>query len=76
MCDEKTLREIFAHFDKDKSGTIDKKELSAVLKAYFEAVNEPADAKKIDETASAIIKEIDTGGDGTINLEEFIKAFK
>ena len=52
MCDEKTLREIFTHFDTDKSGTIDKKELKAVLKAYFEAVGEAADDKKCDEATA------------------------
>jgi Ca2+-binding EF-hand superfamily protein len=76
MCDEKTLREIFAHFDTDKSGTIDQKELKAVLKAYFEAVSEPADEKKVSDVAAAIMKELDTGGDGSINIDEFIKAFK
>jgi Ca2+-binding EF-hand superfamily protein len=52
MCDEKTLREIFDHFDADKSGSIDAKELKAVLKAYFEAVNEPSDDKRVDEAAT------------------------
>ena len=52
MCDEKTLREIFDKFDADKSGSIDKKELKAVLKAYFEAVGEAADEARIEEAAA------------------------
>lgn len=52
MCDEKTLREIFDHFDADKSGSIDKKELKSVLKAYFEAVGEAADDKKVDDATA------------------------
>lgn len=76
MCDEKTLREIFQTFDKDGSGKIDLKELTDVMKAYYEAVKEPADDKKCKETAELIMKEIDSGGDGTISVDEFIKAFK
>jgi len=76
MCDEKTLREIFKVFDKDGSGKIDLDELVDVMKAYFEAVGEPADERKCRDTAAVIMKEIDTGGDGTINIEEFITAFK
>ena len=55
MCDEKTLREVFNHFDKDKSGTIDMKELKDVMKAYFEAVGEAADAKKVDDTSAVSV---------------------
>jgi len=76
MCDEKTLREIFKAFDADGSGKIDLKELTDVMKAYYKAVNEPADEKKCKETAAEIMKEIDVGGDGTINIDEFIHAFK
>jgi Ca2+-binding EF-hand superfamily protein len=76
MCDEKTLREIFKVFDKDGSGKIDMNELVDVMKAYFDAVGEPADERKCRDTAAMIMKEIDTGGDGSINVEEFITAFK
>ena len=76
MCDEATLREIFKAFDKDGSGKIDINELTEVMKAYYKAVEEPADDKKCKETAQMIMKEIDSGGDGTINIDEFIKAFK
>jgi len=76
MCDEGTLREIFKAFDKDGSGKIDMSELTEVMKAYYKAVEEPADDKKCKETAALIMKEIDTGGDGTISVDEFIKAFK
>jgi len=76
MCDEKTLREIFKAFDADGSGMIDQKELTDVMKAYFEAVGEPADEKKCKDTAALIMKEIDTSGDGMISINEFVKAFK
>jgi len=70
------LREIFTVFDKDASGKIDAAELTEVMKAYYKAVEETADEKKCKDTAAAIMKEIDAGGDGTISVEEFIKAFK
>jgi len=76
MCDEKTLREIFKAFDADGSGMIDQKEWTDVMKAYFEAVGEPADEKKCKDTAALIMKEIDTSGDGMISINEFVKAFK
>jgi len=76
MADEKTLREIFKAFDKDGSGKIDMGELTEVMKAYYKAVEEPADDKKCKDTAELIMKEIDAGGDGTISADEFVKAFK
>jgi len=76
MCDETTLREIFKAFDKDGSGQIDLTELTEVMKAYYKAMEEPADAKKCRETAEMIMKEVDVTGDGSISIEEFIKAFK
>jgi len=76
MADEKTLREIFKTFDKDGSGKIDMGELTEVMKAYYKAVEEPADDKKCKDTAELIMKEIDAGGDGTISEDEFVKAFK
>ena len=76
MADEKFLKEAFTAFDTDCSGTIDLKEMKAVLKSYFELVKEPADDKKITDLAERIIKAADKGGDGKISLDEFIKAFQ
>lgn len=49
--DEKFLKEAFEAFDTDKSGSIDLKELKAVMKSYFELVKEPADDKKINDVS-------------------------
>jgi len=76
MCDEATLREIFKAFDEDGSGKIDLSELTNVMKAYYKAMDEPADEKKCKDTAELIMKEVDSSGDGTISIEEFIRAFK
>jgi len=77
MCDETTtLREIFKAFDKDGSGQIDLAELTEVMKAYYKAMDEPADTTKCRETAEMIMREVDVSGDGSISIDEFIKAFK
>lgn len=54
-CDEKLLREVFNAFDTDNSGTIDAKELKAVIKAYYDSVGEAADDKHVTDSATASI---------------------
>jgi len=76
MADEKTMREVFKAFDKDGSGKIDMAELTDVMKAYYNAMNEAADEKKCKEAAELIMKQVDVGGDGTISVDEFVKGFK
>ena len=51
MCDEKVLRKVFAQFDADNNGTIDVKELKAVVKVYFQNVQEDDDDKRVTEMA-------------------------
>jgi len=53
MCDNRqVLRDVFSAFDTDKSGTIDAKELQAVMKAYFESVGQTADDKRVADAAA------------------------
>jgi len=73
---DKMLRDAFEAFDTDKSGTIDLNELKCVVKRYFELAKEKADDKKITDISTKIMKACDTSGDGKINMEEFVKAFK
>jgi len=73
---DEVLRKIFTEVDKDGSGKIDLKELTDVVRAYYKAVEEPADDKKCNETAATIMKQVDTSGDGTISIDEFIRVFK
>jgi Ca2+-binding EF-hand superfamily protein len=47
-----------------------------VVRAYYKAVEEPADDKKCSETAATIMKQVDTSGDGAISIDEFIRVFK
>merc|ERR1711924_45384 len=62
---EQDLREAFAVFDKDNSGTIDASELAEVMKTLGESLT----AEEIQE----MIKEADIDGDGQVSFEEFKK---
>jgi Ca2+-binding EF-hand superfamily protein len=59
------MREIFAMFDEDGSGSIDANELGGVMEALGVSVSK----SKLEE----MIREVDTpGGDGEIGFEEFL----
>jgi calmodulin len=60
---EKELRDAFAVFDTDNSGSIDRKELKRILKKL--------DQKLTDAELDAMMAEVDTNGDGEISFEEF-----
>ena len=57
-------REAFNIFDRDGDGHIDKKELATVLRSFGHNLS----SAEID----AIMKEVDTSNNGTIEFEEFI----
>ncbi len=60
---EKELRDAFAVFDTDGSGSIDRKELKRLMKKLGQALTE----SELD----AMMDEVDTNGDGEISFEEF-----
>lgn len=60
---EKELRDAFAVFDTDGSGSIDRKELKRLMKKLGQALTEA----ELD----AMMDEVDTNGDGEISFEEF-----
>jgi Ca2+-binding EF-hand superfamily protein len=60
---EKELRDAFAVFDTDGSGSIDRKELKRLMKKLGQALSEA----ELD----AMMDEVDTNGDGEISFEEF-----
>ena len=62
----KILKDAFEALDADKSGFIDKKEFSDIMKGSGFKDNE------IDE----LMNQIDTDNDGKINLKEFCESFK
>ncbi|XP_053383308.1 uncharacterized protein LOC123540371 [Mercenaria mercenaria] len=61
------LIEAFRHFDKDRSGYIDEKELRRFLLTLGLAFND-RDKRQMD----TLIKQIDKNGDGKIDIEEFV----
>ena len=60
---EKELRDAFAVFDTDKSGSIDRKELKRLMKKLGQTLTEG----ELD----AMMDEVDENGDGVISFEEF-----
>jgi calmodulin len=60
---EKELRDAFAVFDTDGSGSIDRKELKRLMKKLGQALTEA----EVD----AMMDEVDSNGDGEISYEEF-----
>jgi hypothetical protein len=60
---EKELRDAFAVFDTDGSGSIDRKELKRLMKMLGQALSKA----ELD----AMIDEVDTNGDGEISFAEF-----
>ena len=60
------LRPVFDEFDKDKSGSINKKEMKKVLK-------KAKLANMTDEKIKALIKEADGDGSGDIDFDEFVE---
>lgn len=60
---EKELRDAFAVFDTDGSGSIDRKELKRLMKKLGQALTEA----ELD----AMMDEVDTNGDGEISFSEF-----
>ena len=60
------LRPVFDEFDKDKSGSINKKEMKKVLK-------KAKLANMTDEKIKALIKEADGDGSGEIDFDEFVE---
>ena len=60
---EKELRDAFAVFESDGSGSIDRKELKRLMKKLGQALT--------DGELDAMMDEVDTNGDGEISFEEF-----
>jgi Ca2+-binding EF-hand superfamily protein len=60
---EQELKDAFAVFDTDNSGSIDRKELKRLMKKLGQALSEA----ELD----AMMDEVDENGDGEISFEEF-----
>jgi len=62
------IREVFDTFDADGGGTIDTDELRAAMKALRQPMSRTE--------AEALMLELDSGGDGTIEFSEFVEFIK
>tara|TARA_R110002096_G_scaffold350395_2_gene543531 strand:- start:118464 stop:118667 length:204 start_codon:yes stop_codon:yes gene_type:complete len=58
------LREIFEHYDKDKSGSIESSELTTLLNAL--------DAGMSEAEIATGLRALDEDGNGTIEFDEFV----
>jgi len=58
---------IFAQFDTDKSGTLDRKELKKILDVAVEGTGQSVTEQDINDA----LREIDTNNDGTVSKSEF-----
>lgn len=63
MVDTSQYEAVFSVVDADNNGRIDAHELKSMMSALGDDVS--------DEQAEEMVRKIDTGGDGTISLEEF-----
>ncbi|KAG5181716.1 yellow cameleon 2.60 [Tribonema minus] len=62
---DREITEAFKVFDKDGSGSIDKEELTAIMKGLG--------ANLSDQEIELLVREADADGDGSIDLQEFLK---
>ncbi len=60
-----TMKEVFKRVDRDKSGTVDKDEMKAVLKLY--------NIDCSDEAFDTLFSEYDRNGDGRFSYGEFVQ---
>lgn len=67
------MEDWFQVIDADGSGKVDAKELKAVVKAFYEWQEMSVDDAKLEADVAAIMKEVDTSGDGKIDKAEFFK---
>lgn len=72
MSVEEMANHIFDFFDKDKSGTMDTKEVQAMLEETYRGLNRQVSQQDIADT----IKYMDVNGDGTVTKAEYVALVK
>lgn len=65
---------IFKKYDKDKNGTLDRKELSKFLTDLYKVTG--IDRKVTEKEASELIARVDVNSDGNMNKQEMWMAFR
>ncbi|KAM8877524.1 guanylyl cyclase-activating protein 2-like [Synchiropus picturatus] len=74
---EHKLRWSFKVYDKDNNGYVDRSELRSIITSIYRikaGSNSDVNLQStVDETVDRILQAVDSDGDGTINMEEFIR---
>jgi len=72
---EKGLRAAFQAVDKDNSGSIDAKEVEAILVKYYQDKKKPCDQAKLKKDVQSFLADVDKNHDSKVSLDEFLKYF-
>jgi len=75
MASRAEVEEWFKAFDADNSGKIEAGELRNVVREYYKWQKVAADDAKVDADVGAILRDVDTSGDGKIDIKEFLTYF-
>jgi len=72
---EKGLRAAFNEVDTDHSGSIDAKEVTAILTKFYQEKKKPCDPAKIQKDVQSFLADVDKNHDGKVSLDEFLGYF-
>jgi len=72
---EKCLKEAFNAIDTDHSGTIEGKEIEAVLVAYHKSKGKPHDSAKLKKEVQSFLNDCYKNHDNKVSQDEFLKYF-
>eukprot|EP00657_Telonema_sp_P-1_P003659 TRINITY_DN1863_c0_g1_i6.p1 TRINITY_DN1863_c0_g1~~TRINITY_DN1863_c0_g1_i6.p1 ORF type:complete len:341 (-),score=88.96 TRINITY_DN1863_c0_g1_i6:101-1123(-) len=63
----------FGEADTDGSGSLDREELAAVLREFYQRQGVSRSIKKVNSELDAAMREFDSDGSGRLELDEFVK---
>jgi len=72
---EKCLTQAFNAVDTDKSGSIEGKEVEAVLVAYHKSKGKPHDSAQLKKEVQSFLNDVDKNHDNKVSRKEFLDYF-